>query len=163
MLRVAALMEGWAQGLGLEPSDVERWRRAGWLHDCLRDADPERLRAELPPPFRDLPGPVLHGPAAAERLGNSVDAEVADAIRYHTLGHEDWGALGRALYLADHLEPGRPWAEERRASLRDRMPGEMHAVLAEVLRDRLTHLLAQKRAVSAQTIGLWNATVARRS
>ena len=157
--RVAALMDEWAARLGLSEVDRVRWRAAGWLHDSLRDADPEALHAELGTEFSDFPAPLLHGPAAAARLGDAVDAEVADAIRYHTLGHPRLGRLGRTLYLADFLEPGRAFAPEWRGGLRARMPQEMPAVLIEVVAARIGHLLEHRTPIRPETAAFWNMLV----
>lgn len=140
MQRVAALLREWAEALGLPDDEAARWAAAGWLHDLLRDADPAELRGTLPAEFRELPGKLLHGPAAAERLRADADPELCEAIRYHTLGSPRWGRLGRALYLADFMEPGRDFDPEYTASLRARMPGELDAILAEVVRSRVDHI-----------------------
>jgi len=140
MGRVAALLREWAVALGLPPAEVARWTAAGWLHDALRDADPEELRSLVPPAYRGLPDKVLHGPAAAERLHGQADEEILEAVRFHTLGCRRFGALGRALYLADFLEPGRTFSPEWTESLRRRMPGEMEAVLREVVGARVAHV-----------------------
>lgn len=154
--RVAELMERWARQLGLPARERERWVGAAWLHDALRDAPPERLRADLDPPFRELPDPLLHGPAAASRLGDDADPELRDAVCYHTIGHPSLDTLGRALYLADYLDPGRSFAREERREQRDRCPGEMAGVLREVLRARIIHLLGQGSAMRPETLGFWN-------
>lgn len=140
MGRVAALMREWAIALDLAPADVARWTAAGWLHDVLRDADPAALRTMVPPEYRDLPDKVLHGPAAAERLRGQADDELLEAVRCHTIGSRRFGALGRALYLADFLEPGRTFSPGWTESLRRRMPGEMEPVLREVVRARVAHV-----------------------
>jgi HD superfamily phosphohydrolase YqeK len=149
--RVAALMREWAKALGLPKTDVERWVAAAYLHDALRDADPEALRPLVPPGFRDLKGKVLHGPAVAERLKGEADEEVLDAVRYHTLGSPRFGVLGRALYLADFLEPGRKFEREWTESLRRRMPREMDAVLREVVEARIGHVTKQGVEVHPET------------
>jgi HD superfamily phosphohydrolase YqeK len=138
--RVAALMESWARALGLPDAEVQRWSAAAWLHDALREANPDELRAVVGAEFRELPGKILHGPAAADRLAGHADDEIRDAIRYHTLGSARWGRLGRALYLADFMEPGRTWDPEYTAALRARMPHEMDAILSEVVRMRVDHI-----------------------
>lgn len=138
--RVAALLREWAAALGLPADEAARWVAAGYLHDALRDADPDALRAEVPAEFRDLPGKLLHGPAVAERLDGQADEELRDAIRCHTLGCPRFGTLGRALYLADFLEPGRTFSPEWTASLRGRMPGELGPVLREVVEARIGHV-----------------------
>jgi HD superfamily phosphohydrolase YqeK len=140
--RVAALMEAWADACGLPPSEKSRWTAAAWLHDALRDADAGALRAEVPEAFRGLPDDLLHGPAVAARLEGAADPELLDAVRYHTLGSPRFGRLGRALYLADFLEPGRDFAPEWTAALRARMPHDADAVLREVVDARVGHLAA---------------------
>jgi HD superfamily phosphohydrolase YqeK len=159
MGRVAALLGEWAEELHLPAEERMRWLAVGWLHDVLREEDPEKLRLEVPESLGDLPPAVLHGPAAAERLAGALDDEALDAIRYHTIGHPGLGRLGRALYLADFLEPGRPFLTEWRAELRARMPGEMNAVLTEVLASRLRHLVEGFRPLRPETARFWSALV----
>lgn len=148
--RVAALMEAWAATLDLPAEERDRWRAAAWLHDALRDADEPFLREILEGEYADLPVPLLHGPAAARKLeaeGES-DASLLLAVRYHTLGHRDLDELGRALYLADFLEPGRDFAVRWREILRERMPHDRAAVLREVVEARVGNLL--RRGISAR-------------
>jgi HD superfamily phosphohydrolase YqeK len=162
MARVAALMEEWAHRLDLPEEEAIRWAAAGWLHDALRDEEPGRLVHEVASEELDLPGPILHGPAAAARLRGGVDPRVQAAVRYHTVGHPGLGRLGRALYLADFLEPGRDFAEEWRASLRARMPDEMDEVLVEVLASRIRHLLEQRKPIRPETAAFWTDAIAVR-
>lgn len=55
---------------------------------------------------------LLHGPASAylaeEKFGIS-DNQVLEAIRYHTIGHPDLGLIGKIVFLADKIEPGRDY------------------------------------------------------
>jgi 2-amino-4-hydroxy-6-hydroxymethyldihydropteridine diphosphokinase len=153
--RVAALLGEWAAALGLPAHEQERWLAAGWLHDVLREASPEELRPLVPEAFRALPPKLLHGPAAAERLAGEADAELLDAIRYHTLGSARFGQLGRALYLADFLEPGRRYEPEWTAELRARMPHEMDAVMREVVRARVRHVEESGSVLHPETRALY--------
>lgn len=158
MERVGALLEEWATARGEAPDDVIRWTAVGCLHDALRDASPERLRALLEPPLSELPGPVLHGPAAAARLrGEGVDDEaLLRAVAFHTLGHPELDALGMALYAADFLEPGRSIRPEWRARLRERMPEELQAVTREILGARIRYLVEGGRRLFPATVDFWN-------
>ena len=160
MARVAALMEEWAHRLHLPEGEALRWAAAGWLHDALKDEDPAQLVHLVSSEERDLPGPVLHGPAAAARLKGEVDPRLQAAIRYHTIGHPKLESLGRALYLADYLEPGRAFAPEWRAGLRARMPADMDAVLVEVLDARLRDLIDKRRPIRAETAAFWSVAIA---
>ncbi|HEX8671588.1 MAG TPA: HD domain-containing protein [Longimicrobium sp.] len=155
MGRVAALMGEWAVALALSERDVKRWTATGWLHDVLREADPEELRPEVPLLFRPLPGKLLHGPAAAVRFKDDLDPEMCQAIRFHTLGSPRFGRLGRALYLADFLEPGRTFDPQYTESLRARMPGDMDAIFREVVRLRWTHITGKGGTAHPETQALY--------
>lgn len=151
MRRVAGLMAEWAEALGLGDSDRIRWTAVGWLHDALKEADPDELREMVPPELRDMAPALLHGPAAAERLKDDADEAMLDAIRYHTIGHPRLERIGRALYLADFLEPGRKLDPEWLASLRARMPGEMDEVLPAVVRARIDHMRRRGQPIRSET------------
>ena len=159
MARVAALLDEWAEALGREEAERTRWRAAGWLHVALREERPEALRALVSERFRDLPGKVLHGPAAAERLRSEgvTDAALLDAIAFHTIGDAGLGTLGRALYAADFLEPGRAFLVEWRAALRARMPSDLDGVVREIVRSRIDHLHERGMPVRPETLGLLDA------
>lgn len=157
--RVAALMDEWARALSLSDEDHTRWVATGWLHDSLRDAHEAELRDILGDLYADFPPPLLHGPAAAHLLQEEADEAMLMAIRYHTLGHPRLDRLGRALYLADFLEPGRPFAKEWRGSLRDRMPQEMDGVLQDVVAARIRNLLDERRPLRPETAAFWSALV----
>lgn len=160
--RVADLLDSWAKALGLPAIEHDRWVAAGWLHDALRDASPATLRPAIPIELQAFPDPLLHGPAVAERLGTDADDELRQAIRYHTVGHPSFGALGRALFLADFLEPGRDFEREWRESLARRVPAEMDEVLREVLAARIRHLLEDRKPIRPETSAFWSTLVERR-
>jgi 2-amino-4-hydroxy-6-hydroxymethyldihydropteridine diphosphokinase len=155
-------MDDWAVRAGLDADDRTRWNAAAHLHDALREIDPESLRDALPSRYRSLPGPALHGPAAAEKLrAEGVDdTSLLNAIRWHTLGHPDLDALGRALYAADFLDPGRSFMTEWRAELRDRMPEELSEVTRQVVAARIRRLLDRGVPLLQPTVDFWNELVA---
>ncbi|MDX1673515.1 MAG: HD domain-containing protein [Longimicrobiales bacterium] len=160
MVRVADVMEGWAVELGLDREQRRRWRAVAMLHDALRDADPGRLRERVPE-FDDLPDGLLHGPAAAARLESEGvdDRALLSAVRWHTLGHPELDRLGRALYIADFTEPGRSHQNARLASLRERVPTELQAVLLEVTAERVGLNLADRYPLREPAVGFWNVLV----
>jgi len=135
MGRVAELMGEWALAAGKSEKQQHRWRAAGYLHDALKNASNKELRIIVPERFARLPGPVLHGPAVAVRLRveGVKDKGLLKAVTYHTLGHASLGRIGKALYAADFLEPGRNLRNKWRADLRDRMPGDLDDVVADHL------------------------------
>lgn len=160
--RVAALLGEWAHRLGLDAADVTRWRAAGWLHDALRDAEADALRAEASPPFDSLPDAYLHGPVTADRLAADGidDAELLDAIRYHTLGRAGLGLLGRALIAADYLEPGRHADPVWRATRRARMPADFDDVVRDVAAAKLRGSADAGTPVRTSFAGFWNSLIA---
>jgi len=149
--RVAAQLDEWAHAMRVPAGERDRWLRAAWLHDALRDA-----------PLGDR---VAHGPAAADRAAadGERDRGVLDAIRYHTVGFAGWDDVGRMLYLADFLEPGRDAAGARsdRAELARRVPSERDAILREVARRRIEWVVRSGWPLPAATVGFWNALVGR--
>ena len=156
--RVAGLLEDWAIAVGLPSDERTRWVAAGYLHDALKEKPEDELRALLTGPDRDLPEPLLHGPAVAVLLRREGvgDEELLGALAWHTLGHPDLGRTGCALYAADFLEPGRDLRNEWRAGLRARMPGGMAEVVKEIVAARVAFLLERGRPIRAETIGFWN-------
>ncbi len=161
MARVAGLMVAWGKAWGLEQESLDPWRAAAMLHDALRDADPESLRPELEPPFRELPGGMLHGPAAAARLeaAGVWERPVLTAVRWHTLGHPDLDRLGHALYMADYTEPGRDDSTGRLAELRERAPDDPDGVVRAVAADRIRISLRKGTPLRAPTVAFWNSLV----
>lgn len=157
--RVAALMDEWAVALQLPEAERTRWRAAAWLHDALRLAPAAELRPLVPFELRSLPPKILHGPAAAAVLRQEgvTDQPLLLAVGYHTLGHAGFDHAGRALFIADFLEPGRTFDPLVRATLRARMPAAMNAVVPAVLRARIIHLLRAGHSVRSETMGFWNA------
>ena len=156
--RVAGLLDDWAVAGSLPPEERTRWIAAGYLHDAVKEKPAEELRALLSGEDRALPEPLLHGPAVAElmRRGGVDDGELLLALAQHTLGHPDLGRTGWALYAADFLEPGRDLANEWRAGLRARMPGEMTEVVKEILVARIVRLLENHNPVRWETMAFWN-------
>lgn len=154
--RVEALLAAWAHEMGLDAAEAAMWRDAARWHDALRDANEAELRAIVPAPM--FPAPLLHGPAAATRLAQAGESrqEVLDAVRYHTVGRARWGRVGRALYMADYLEPGRDFGRADRAFLAAHAPHDFEGVFRQVVRQRLQWALREGDAIHEETIELWN-------
>jgi HD superfamily phosphohydrolase YqeK len=155
--RVVALLDRWAHDLHLAPDEASAWHDVGVFHDALRDAPEGELRRLAGPV--DLPLEVLHGPAAANLLvarGETRQA-VLDAVRWHTVGYAGWGRTGRALYMADFLEPGRPFLRADRAFLAEQLPHDFDGVFRQVVRMRLEWTLREGKALFSEAVALWNA------
>ena len=155
--RVVALLDGWADALGLDDAERRAWRDAGRFHDALRDADEPTLRALA----GDAASPIdiLHGPAAAARLERDGEtrAAVLEAVRWHTVGCARWDRVGRALFLADYLEPGRTFARLERGFVAAMVPHDFAGAFRQVVGMRIETALRDGRALHPRTVELWNA------
>lgn len=152
---MAELLTGWAEARGLPEEDRIRWRAAGYLHDALRQAEPDELTFWTE---RDWEPALLHGPACAERLREEgvEDEALLRAVAYHTLGHPELDDLGRHLYLADFLEPGRQILPDVRDRLRALLPDEPLEVLLSVVALRIAHRLEVRGGIRRETVAFWN-------
>jgi HD superfamily phosphohydrolase YqeK len=155
--RVVELLGTWARAMQVAPEDARAWHDAGAWHDALRDAPADMLRPLAPDP--SLPVPMLHGPAAAARLAREGETrnDVLEAIAVHTTGRQGWGRTAQALYMADFLDPGRPFDTEARAALAARVPVAFDDTVREVVRARLQWTLREGKALPADSVALWNA------
>ncbi len=142
--RVAALVDAWAEEMRVSASQRARWLRAVWLHDALRDAD--------------LPAGTPHGPAAADRAARDgeTDAGVLAAVRYHSVGYAGWDDVGKMLYLADFLEPGRRGRRKERAKFAKRVPRDRDGVLREIVAIQMRERLRAGQPVDPLTLEFWN-------
>jgi HD superfamily phosphohydrolase YqeK len=154
--RVTALLDQWAGELGVPPDEARAWHDAGLLHDALRDAPEWELRELIHD--ESLPLQIVHGPAAAARLERDGEtrSDVLEAIRWHTVGNGAWTRTGRALYMADFLEPGRSFARADRAFLASHVPRDFHGVFRQVVRQRLEWSLREGNRLYPETVALWN-------
>ena len=133
----------------LQTPDGERarWLKAAWLHDALRDA----------PAAHEL----AHGPLAAERAvhDGETDQGVLSAVRFHSVGYAEWDDVGKMLYLADYLEPGRTFDQELRRALASRVSEERDAVLKQVAARRIARVIDERWPLARETVDFWNALV----
>lgn len=154
--RVTTLLDAWASSLDLTAADRKAWHDVGVLHDALRDAPEEELRRLTGDTER--PWHILHGPAVAARLEREGErrADVLEAIRWHTLGSAHWGRTGKALFMADFLEPGRPFSRADRAFLAAHVTSDFDGVFRQVVRTRIEWTVREGKMLFPETADLWN-------
>ncbi|MGQ0764891.1 MAG: hypothetical protein ACT4OZ_04405 [Gemmatimonadota bacterium] len=131
--RVCRLLDSWALELGLRSAERQEWWDAGRWHDALRDAPLDQLRKIV---SDDSVGEhALHGHAAARLLERDGESRtgVLEAVRWHTTGVMGWGRTGKALYMADFLEPGRAFATAETRSLAALVPAGFESTYRRVV------------------------------
>lgn len=90
---------------------------AGLLHDCAKSmhgaelvAICEKAHINMTAVERGNPSALLHAKAGAylaEHKYGVTDADILNAVRYHTTGRPDMSKLEKIIYIADYIEPGR--------------------------------------------------------
>jgi predicted HD superfamily hydrolase involved in NAD metabolism len=148
-----------AGNLGCNPDRAEL---AGWLHDCARHLPGRELLVlardnNIKTDRFSLRHPVLlHAPVGAvmaERLG-CTDSEVLAAIRHHTLGIPKMPLLGRIIYLADKIEPGRHYPGIE--ILRLQAGRNFDAALLAAAAQTISYTVSKKQAIHPLTVAFWN-------
>lgn len=154
--RVVALLEQWSGELELSRDEAARWTDAGLLHDALRDAPEDMLREITGDDARAAE--LLHGPAAAMKAAQEGERrrDVLDAVRFHTIGCTTWNRTGKALYMADFLEPGRKFLIAQRRFVAEQVTRDFDAAFREVVRLRLEWSLLQGGELFPETVAMWN-------
>lgn len=140
-------------------ADSSKARLAGMLHDIARLYSTKRLldecelRAmEIDAFERDHPI-VLHARLGAQIAQESFavhDPEILSAIAKHTVGAPEMSTLDCILYLADGLEPGRPFPE--RAGLWKLALTDLHEAMRATIAQSLQYMERQGLAVAPQTL-----------
>ena len=150
--RVTSLLLDWAGALGVDAAERAAWHDAGCWHDA--EATLRALTGDL-----TAPAEVLHGPASARLLARDGErrTDVLEAVRWHTLGAGHWGRTGRALFMADFLEPGRKFMQAERAWLARQVVADFDGVFRQVVKIRLEWGLREGKALHPETVALWNA------
>ena len=150
-VRVALLAAELARKNGVSEQKIVQ---AAAMHDAAKNLPltaPE-LAGFTPP--EEVPAPVLHqfsGAYLAEHTFGVQDAEVLDAIRYHTTGRPNMGTAEKIVFLADMLEAGRdfPHVKKLRACLAEESLDEC---MYRCLKHQLRYLKAGRGALCPLTV-----------
>lgn len=132
---------------------IEKAFLAAALHDAAKNISPddELLNGFVPP--KDVPMSVFHQYAGAyllEKRFGIEDADVLNAVRYHTSGRPGMSDLEKLVFLSDLLEEGRtyPEVELLRASLED----GLDRCMALCLKHLIEHLKSQRAEIYPLTL-----------
>ena len=114
-------------------ADGEKAYLAGLVHDCAKEIPEAEAKRLLWDKYKIVIDPVsmhtpklLHGPLGACMAQSEFgifDAEILDAIKYHTTAKADMSLLTKIIYMADYIEPNRTFdgVEELREQAYDNL------------------------------------------
>ncbi len=141
-------------------ASIESARLAGLLHDCAKDIDKaimpemcENLGVYLDPvklEQRSLIHADLGAKLAEDEFGVK-DAEILNAIRYHTLGRPDMTVLEKILYIADFTEPNRksfPGLDE----LRELSESDLDLAMLRAVESSIRYVKSQGKLLHEQSL-----------
>jgi predicted HD superfamily hydrolase involved in NAD metabolism len=159
-LRTAELAKEMAEAYGV---DSGKAYLAGVLHDytksLARDAMLEKAKAcginigrvESVNPY------LLHAELASILVEKDLcvsDREVLGAIRKHTFGAVKMSDLDKIIYVADMIEPGRPY--ESLSHLREIAFSGLDTVYRQAYFATVEYLVKARRLLHPQTLEVWN-------
>ena len=83
-----------------------------------------------------------------------TDAEILDAIRYHTSGKPEMSTLGKLIFVADMVEKGRTYDGVER--LRKLFEGDFEVCFKECLKEEVLHLINKKSYIYSETLDAYD-------
>lgn len=135
--------------------------QAGLLHDVAKAYTPDTLPVVLADRMTTLwqafPS-VWHafiGPDMVKACHLPLSEAVADAIRWHTTGHDQMSCLTQVVFVADYIEPQRPFANrEQVAQLAyQHLEGAVLAIVSGTIRE----LMGRSVPIHPHAMGCYNA------
>lgn len=95
---------------------------------------------------------LLHGRAGAMFLKQNYGVEnneILEAVRYHTFGKENLGILGKIVYVADKIEPGRPQVTKEYTE--NLLKKNINELVIAVVEENIEYLHKEGKRVMPQT------------
>ncbi|MCA1056217.1 bis(5'-nucleosyl)-tetraphosphatase (symmetrical) YqeK [Rossellomorea aquimaris] len=146
-------------------ADEKKAEIAAIFHDYAKFRDKEEMKRmieseALPKDLLEYNGELWHAPVGAilvEREVGIDDAEILNAIRYHTSGCEDMSTLDKVIYLADYIEPNRsfPGVEEVREMARE----SLDKAIIKALQNTVGFLMKKGQPIYPDTFKFYNQLV----
>ena len=132
--------------------DREKVMISATLHDCAKYFNPTFFpNFELP---SDLPQPVVHaflGEYIARTVLGVNDAEILDAVKYHTSGKPNMSTLAKLVFVANMVEEGRTYdGVETLRALYEK--SDFDACFKECLKEEVLHLINKKQYIYSATL-----------
>jgi predicted HD superfamily hydrolase involved in NAD metabolism len=163
-LRTADLAEKMAGAYGV---DAQKAYIAGLLHDYTKSMTGREIltaaelngidigKIEKQNPY------LLHAILAARLVKKDIgvsDLDILSAIEKHTFADVEMSELDKIIYIADMVEPGRPY--EALEKIRDMLYEGLNEVYRAAYFMTVEYLVKTKRLLHPKTIAVWNKLVA---
>lgn len=143
--------------------DVEKAYTAGILHDIRKEADTDEMKSEvLASGFYVDPAELAaqktwHGIAGAYYVKNKLgitDADILNAIRFHTVGRAGMSRLEKIVYLGDLVSAERSYPEVEK--YREWAMKNLDDAMFRAFKWQLTDLISGEKGVPASTLEGYN-------
>lgn len=142
--------------------DLKKAETAAIFHDYAKFRSKEEMKQiiteqKMAPDLLIHSPELWHAPVGAylvKKEAGIEDAEILDAIRYHTSGRENMTLLDKIIYVADYIEPGRifPGAEE----VRKIAETDLNQALIASMKNTILFLLKKNQPIYPQTLQSYN-------
>lgn len=147
-------------------ADEDKAYIAGILHDVLKDTELQKQRDYLAingvhlEDYELMAPKLWHAVAGAfyvrQELGVD-DAEIVDAIRYHTTGRRYMTTLDKILYVADYTSKDRTYDGVDR--MREKSGVALEYAMLEGLRFTINKLVGETLVIHPNTVEAYNQTI----
>ena len=143
-------------------ADADKAYLAGLVHDVAKEMSFEEMinvckKGEVVPDRIELQNKaLLHAPAGAallESLG-ITDADIKNAVRFHTVGRCGMSLLEKIIYLADMIEPSRQYPEVE--ALREMAEEDFYMAFVNALKFSIIWNMEKGRVVHEGTLHAYN-------
>ena len=132
---------------------------SGIAHDICKEIPEEEMISLAAKDGRPIVGleakkpSLLHGRAASVKIGSEFgifDKDVVQAIAMHTFGCRGLCDLGKILFVADKIEPGRPQStDEYRKNLFSK---SLNGITLSVLNENIEYLTKNGKKVARESL-----------
>jgi predicted HD superfamily hydrolase involved in NAD metabolism len=144
--------------------DHQKAELAAWLHDVAKETKQDKLlqiaqENSLELDEVDIMNPhLLHGRIGAliaRNKFNIQDTEILKAISNHTLGHPRMSLLEEVIFIADAIEPSRPyeWSDPIKRALQT---NSLRGAIVKACQMTILEVASSNRVIHPQMIATYN-------
>ncbi len=142
-----------------------------WVHDVCRHERGEKLISlahdfGIPVTPLDERAPVLlHGPVGAELLRREwgiTDADILNAVWWHTTGRKCMSVLERVLFMSDKLDPTKDKGYSQNERVRTMVQTDLNGALLEWMSAQVGYQLSHGETIHPTLVEARNALIIER-